>query len=251
MNCHNGEKYLDQAIKSLKTQTYKNWELIFFDNCSKDYSKKIIKKENCSQIKYFFSEKKLKLYHARNLAIKKAKGEYIAFLDTDDKWEKDKLKYQINFFKKNVKYKIVYSNYFILNDLKKNKSIKYYNALPSGKISQNLINNYVVGILTVMIKRDLFKKYKFNEKFDIIGDFDLIFQLSQKYMIGCIQKPLASYRLHSENYSKKVDLYLDELNVWISKNKKKFLKNNYDLSNLKYYIFKLKVKKFLSLIGIY
>ena len=87
MNCHNGEKYLKESLNSIVNQTYKNWELIFFDNNSNDNSKKILSSyENDQRIKYFKSIEFLKLYDARNKAIEQAKGEYITFIDTDDLW---------------------------------------------------------------------------------------------------------------------------------------------------------------------
>ena len=103
MNCHNGQNFLNEAIQSLIEQTYKNWELIFFDNCSNDNTFKIFNQFKNKRFKYFYSKKKLKLYKARNLALKKAKGEFITFLDTDDKWHYNKLAKQVNFFRKNKK----------------------------------------------------------------------------------------------------------------------------------------------------
>ena len=100
MNCHNGEKFLRQSIKSVLHQSYKNWELIFYDNCSSDNSKQIIKNFKDKRIKYLHSKIFLNLYHARNKAIQNTKGKYITFLDTDDWWEKNKLKKQIDFVKK-------------------------------------------------------------------------------------------------------------------------------------------------------
>ena len=66
VNCHNGEKYLDKCIKSILNQKYQNFELIFFDNFSSDNSKKIIKNYDDNRIKYYFSDKLLTLYKARN-----------------------------------------------------------------------------------------------------------------------------------------------------------------------------------------
>ena len=91
MNCYNGEKYLTEALSSLLIQNYGNWELIFWDNLSTDNSKKIFKSFNEKRFKYFLADKHTVLYEARNLAIKKTSGDYIAFLDTDDIWSKDKL----------------------------------------------------------------------------------------------------------------------------------------------------------------
>ena len=84
VNCCNGEKYLDQCLRSILNQRYQNFEIIFFDNFSTDRSKNIAKDFKDKRIKLFSSEKKLQLYEARNEAIKKATGELIAFLDVDD-----------------------------------------------------------------------------------------------------------------------------------------------------------------------
>ena len=134
MNCHNGEKYLKQSIESVLNQTYKNIELIFFDNQSSDNSRKIVKSYQDSRIKYHKSEKLLKLYEARNLAIKHASGNFIAFLDTDDFWLPTKLKKQILLFSNNKDLKMVYSNCFILKE--KKQSIFTKHNLPNGNITQ-------------------------------------------------------------------------------------------------------------------
>ena len=91
MNCHNGEKYLRQSLSSIINQSYTKWELIFFDNFSNDKSKDIFRTFKDKRFIYYRSEKKLTLYHARKLAIKKCRGKYVSFLDTDDLWKKNKL----------------------------------------------------------------------------------------------------------------------------------------------------------------
>ena len=139
MNCHNGEIYLKESINSLINQTYKNWEMIFWDNASTDNSKKILDKFNDERIKYFKSNKFTSLYEARNLSIEKAQGEYISFLDTDDLWIKDKIEKQIYFLEKNKEYKIVYSNFFVLDENKNKKYIRHKISLPSGSITQSLL----------------------------------------------------------------------------------------------------------------
>jgi len=100
MNCHNGEHFLKDSINSIINQSYKNWELIFWDNKSTDNSRKILKLYNDKRIKYYYSNRYNTLYKSRNLAIKKAKGKFISFLDTDDMWGREKLRKQVNFLKK-------------------------------------------------------------------------------------------------------------------------------------------------------
>ena len=100
MNCYNGEKYLKEAIRSVINQTYKNWEIIFWDNQSKDKSSQILKSFKDKRIKYYRSKSFSKLYKARNMAINKAKGKFVSILDVDDFWINTKLEKQINLFQK-------------------------------------------------------------------------------------------------------------------------------------------------------
>ena len=181
MNCRNGERYLKHSINSILKQTYKNWELIFFDNCSNDKSKEILmkfKKTKKNKIKYFQSKRELKLYHARNEAVRKARGKYICFLDTDDIWKKNKLSEQCNLMIKN-NLNFLCSNYLIYNMNNKKKYLRKKEKLPSGNITQTLLNDYFIGILTVMIRKKILQNYKFNKKFEIIGDYDLFLKLSK------------------------------------------------------------------------
>ena len=125
VNCFNGERFLVEALESVINQTYQNWELIFWDNQSIDQSAKIVKKLNNPKIKYFLAPKHTCLGEARSLALSKSKGDWIAFLDCDDYWDKDKLKDQVNsikFHKGNVGY--VYSKCELFRDVfKNNRSI--------------------------------------------------------------------------------------------------------------------------------
>ena len=247
MNCHNGERYLSESIRSIISQIYKNWELVFFDNNSNDNSSKIIKSFNDTRIKFYYSKKKLKLYNARNQAITKAKGKYITFLDTDDLWNKNKLKKQVAIINRNRFIKVLYSNFYVYDQKKKIKFVKHKSKLPSGNISHNLIKNYRVGILTLLLKKKIFEKYKFNTSFNIIGDFDLIMRLSLKYKIYVIQEPLATYRIHYNNFSsERYDIYCEELKRWINLNKKRFYKLGLSLNPIKFFLFKLKIKNLIK-----
>ena len=123
LNCYNGEKYLNDALRSILKQSYKNWELIFWDNKSTDKSKKIFKSFKDKRFRYFYSNKHTPLYEAKNLAIKKSKGSYLTFIDVDDVWEKNKLKEQIKLFS-DEQVGVVYGNMWIRNEI--NKRTKIY-----------------------------------------------------------------------------------------------------------------------------
>jgi glycosyltransferase involved in cell wall biosynthesis len=246
MNCHNGEKYLKKSLQSVINQTYKNWELIFWDNRSIDKSKEIVKSFKDKRIKYFKSKKFNSLYESRNQAIKKSKGKYICFLDTDDWWLKKKLINQIDELRKKPEINFIFSNVYLYFQKKKEKKLYFNKKVPKGKITQFLLNNYVIGILTVMMNKDIFKKKKFNKNYNIIGDFDFFINLSLKEQFLCIQKPLAYYRVHDANYSKKTLEYKKEIKKWINKNSLKFKKLNYSLNKIKYDYLKLKIKNYLK-----
>tara|TARA_B100001248_G_scaffold250673_1_gene225004 strand:- start:835 stop:1638 length:804 start_codon:yes stop_codon:yes gene_type:complete len=250
MNCHNGEKFLHKSLNSILSQTFKNWELVFWDNNSSDKSKTIFSSFKDKRFKYYKSKRVLKLYHARNLAVTKAKGKYICFLDVDDLWSKNKIKEQISFFLNNRDFMIVYSNYYVLNENKKQKNIKIKSDfLPSGFITQKLINNYNIGILTVMCKKKIFKNLNFKKEYNIIGDFDFIIRASIKYKIGCVQKSLAYYRLHSSNFSNNLRMQIYELQSWIKTNQRLLKKSSISIREVKKEIIKLTIKYYIKIIG--
>ncbi len=247
MNCYNGEKFLNQSIKSLLNQTYKKWELIFWDNLSHDRSREIILSYPDKRIKYFKAKNFSTLYKSRNLAIKKTKGKFICFLDTDDWWKKNKLSKQVELIKKNRKVKFIYSNLYLYNQNNKTKRLISKNKLPDGKITQNLLNDYKIGMLTVMLCKKIFKNKQFNPNYNIIGDFDFFLNLSLVEKFYCIQDPLAFYRIHGNNSSKNYDAHSKELTKWLKTNSQKLKKLKYSLKGIKIYNNKLKIKKFFSL----
>lgn len=244
MNCHNGEKFLEESLKSIFNQTYNNWELIFWDNVSTDKSSMILKKYKDRRIKYFQAKKFEKLYKARNLALKKSLGDYICFLDTDDIWNK-------NFIEKHVKKiidtncNITYSKYFIQNEINKKMYLNEKKKLPAGFITMHLLKKYTIGISATLLNKKIFHNYKFDPKYNIIGDFDFFLKLSLNEKFDPLQEPLATYRHHSKNFTNNnYDIYIDELKNWIKDNKSEFNKIS-NLNYIKINIFKLKIKKYM------
>ena len=220
MNCFNGEKYLLQSINSVLEQKYKNWELIFWDNKSTDNSKKILQSKNDSRFKYFYSEDHTSLYKARNLAIEKTSGDYLTFLDTDDYWLPNKLMDQINLInEKNPG--VIYGNLWVYSDQKNKKKILFKKKLYEGNIFNKLVEDYSIGITTVMIKKTLFLEIdkKFDERFNHIGDFDLLLRLSKITSFAALQHPTAVYRAHGKNLST-VDRLgsVKEMQEWLNEN---------------------------------
>ncbi len=214
MNCHNGESYLNNALQSIINQTYKEWELIFWDNKSSDNSKKIFNNFKDKRFKYFEAKTFTSLAKARNLAISKCQGDFIAFLDVDDWWEDYKLEKQISLFKDN-EINLVYGN-FMVNNFKnkaaiygyppkkiypKSKNIMYNFALPKGNIKKQLLENYSVGLMTLIIRKNIINeiKYFFNEKLDHLNDYELVLRIAAQFKVDCCDYVVAHKRLHSNN----------------------------------------------------
>jgi len=149
---YNAATYIAETIESVLAQTYTNWEMLIVNDCSKDNTAEIVQS-------YAVKDKRIKLINlkqnsgaaaARNTAIQNAKGRYIAFLDSDDLWKKEKLQKQIEFMQQKG-YAFTFTNYEHFKGTKENiqnqvqipKSLNYNQALKGNQI----------GCLTVMLDR--------------------------------------------------------------------------------------------------
>ena len=233
INCFNGEKYLSKTLASVLNQKYQNFEVIFIDNCSTDSSAKIFKNIKDKRFKYFKTKKKIKLYASRNFALKKANGNYIAFLDCDDWWYENFLSSRKSFFSSSDKYGFCFSNYLHYHQNRKKFKVFLRKILPSGFILSDLLDNYFIKISTVIIKKKLIKFYKFNPYYNIIGDYDLMVRVSQKFKAMAFQEKLAVIRFHEDNFThNNRKMFYNEYKVWINQqdfSNKVFKKNKVQL----------------------
>jgi len=224
INCHNGERYLKKCLQSVLNQTYENWEVIFWDNCSTDNSEKIFNSFEEKRFFYYESPEFTNLSKARNLAIAKSRGDYVCFLDTDDYWKDNKLLEQIKIFEiKNVS--LIFSNFVVEN----NKSGKNKNSIQNKIENKNIINfflkKYPVSISTVIFNKKKVLDHYFNERYHCIGDFDFVMKTALNYKIFGIDDSLATVLMHDKNETKrKFKLYTLELSHWYRKYYKSFLK---------------------------
>ena len=227
MNCFNGEKYLDDAIQSVISQKYKNWELIFWDNLSIDSSAEIFNKYNDKRLKYFLANKHTNLSEARTLAIEKSQGEIITFLDVDDYWEDAILETQVALYKDAD---VIFScgNFYIITEYSNRSRVFKKRKFPSGYVLNYLLTNYSVGMLTLSVRRTAYDMVGgFSSDYHIIGDLDLVIKLATSGKMGSFQEPLAVCRKDGNNESiLKVDLYIEELKKWYKKNGDSYKKTN-------------------------
>ena len=150
---YNSSRFIGDCVKSILSQTYGNWELLIVDDCSGDNSKDIISGFSNIEvrIKPIFLENNVGAAEARNIAIRKAKGKYIAFLDSDDLWDSHKLEKQLSFMKKKD-IAFSYSTYqFISEDGKELSNVVF---APKKMHYHSYLKNTIIGCLTVIIDRE-------------------------------------------------------------------------------------------------
>jgi len=222
MNCFNGQNFLKEAINSVLSQTYQNWELIFWDNQSVDQSKDVFKSFSDHRLKYFYAPKHTLLYEARNFAFKKASGEFVAFLDVDDWWISEKLEKQIPLFS-DPEVGLVCGNFSVVNEINNYTKISWKGQKPTGWVLNELLGDYFVGLLTTIIRRTAFDSLDspFESNYHIIGDFDLTIRVAENWKIDCVQESISFFRFHGNNESVLQNhLYLVEMESWLDEMKK-------------------------------
>jgi len=199
MNCLNGEKYLREAIESAYAQTYKNWEIIFWDNASTDKSAEIAKSFD-EKIRYFRSDENYCVGKVRNLALAQAKGEFIAFLDCDDIWLPEKLEKQIPCFENNPEVALVFCDAIYFNDRGTICQIYKKFKPPRGKIFRQLFKKYFLCMVSVVIRKHAIEDEKwFDERVNFFEDAGFFLRIAYNSPLDYIDEPLVRYRVHRDS----------------------------------------------------
>ena len=224
---YNSHEFIVETIKSIINQNYSNWALTIVDDNSNTKTKNILKK--------FLKNKKIKIYwlkknkgagFCRNYAIKKTNYSYIAFIDSDDIWKKNKLKNQINFMKKN-NYSFSYTFYETFG-LKK-KFIK----TPLKFDYLNFIRNTAIPTSSMMVKRKDIKNIQFTNS-KICEDYYFKCKLLKKVNYAyCLKQFLIKYRIRKNSLQS--DYFKNFYWIWkINKhyNKMSFIDNFFSILNI-------------------
>lgn len=147
---YNCERYINKTIETVINQTYSNWELLLVDDCSTDNSAKIIKgyAEKDSRVKYYKLDKNSGAAVARNFALQKSQGRFVAYLDSDDLWKEEKLEKQIYFMLTN-NYAFTCTDYEKITE--NGESLNKIVKIPK-KVNYNLfLRNTIIQTVGVMV----------------------------------------------------------------------------------------------------
>ena len=212
---YNSFAFISETIKSIISQTYTNWKLIIVDDCSNEQTVKLLKK--------FSKKKKIKIYwlkknhgagYCRNYAIKKSKSPYVAFIDSDDVWKKDKLETQLRFMENN-NYFFTYTSYETFG--KKVKQI----TPPDEYNFKKFIHNTSICTSTMLLRREILNNVKFTET-KICEDYFFKCEILKNCNAYCLDDFLTKYRVRNNSLQSNSfrNFY------WIWKINKKFNKLN-------------------------
>jgi glycosyltransferase involved in cell wall biosynthesis len=197
MPTYNCATYITETISSVQSQTYQNWEIIIVDDCSTDNTESIVVALNDKRIRYFKNSENRGAAISRNLALREAKGRWIAFLDSDDLWAPTKLERQLRFMVEN-KFAFSYHNYSEIDEQSKNLGIEISGPKHISKFG--MFNYCWPGCLTVMYNRDVVGPL---EIVDIKKNNDYAIWLKAIKRTDCylLDKSLALYRKRTGSIS--------------------------------------------------
>lgn len=174
---YNAEAYVIDTINSVLKQSYQGFEIIVVDNCSTDTSRTLVKNIEDSRISLIELD-----YNSggparpRNIGIENAKGDYIAFLDADDVWKKNKLESQLLFLKEN-NIEFTSSDCILIddedNEIKLGLLSRIYSKFTKKKTLCDVMKNNFILTSSVLIKKTLLKKFNEDKKYIAVEDFDM------------------------------------------------------------------------------
>lgn len=149
---HNSSKHIEECLKSVINQTYKNIEVIVIDDASEDNSLELVKRIKDSRIRIIKLKENVGAANSRNEGIKEATGDYICFLDSDDYWIIDKLDRQVKFMEDN-NYTFIYGGYDYFKKGRRKKA-----KVPKSMTYNQLLKNHAIFTSTVMLNMSYLKK---------------------------------------------------------------------------------------------
>ena len=201
---YNRATLIKRAINSVLFQTYTNWELIIIDNESTDNTEEIINKYHDKRIAFLKISNKGVIAKSRNLGLKNATGDWIAFLDSDDWWHKEKLSICFKYINSNTD--LIYHKLIIKS--RKNKFFLFERSLNTKKLKKPiarslLINGNVINNSSVVIRKNIIDKVKgLSEEFNLVTaeDYNLWLKISNiSNNFKFINRNLGFYFIHESN----------------------------------------------------
>ena len=206
VNLYNGEATIAEAIESVLAQTFGDWELLIWDDCSNDGSAAIVQRYNDSRIRYVRSEMQVPLGQARQAAIELAQGEWIAFLDQDDLWVPNKLECQLALAREKPDAALIYGRTvrFYQNGAERDYDQAHeYALLPEGDIFTSLFtDSCYIAMSSAMFRRAAVGAIGgIPADIKIIPDYYVYAAVTRRFSAAAVQQVVCRYRMHAGSAS--------------------------------------------------
>ncbi|MDR2851415.1 MAG: glycosyltransferase [Desulfovibrio sp.] len=210
MNCYNSARYLEEALISLLRQSFEDFEIIFWDNASTDDSAAIARKmraQSIGRLRYFRGQTTVPLGVARNLALARARGEHVAFLDCDDLWRPQKLAKQMALFAANPRLGLVCTDTELLEGKRVLKR-QFAEAKPArGVVFAQLMERQWISMSSAMARAEALVAVSareasggaFDESLNVCEEADLFYRIAHDWEVDFVDEPLTVWRVHSGN----------------------------------------------------
>lgn len=191
---YNREETIGRAVRSVLDQSYRNFELIIVDDCSRDRSLQVIQEFQDERIKVISLQQNCGANAARNRGIMESQGQYVAFQDSDDEWDKDKLQLQMKDML-NRDLTVSFCAHCVIEGISRMIIPKDYENREKYEIGliDVLTERNVVSTQTLIIRKDIFEKIGcFDEDMPRLQDYEFVIRLAQTEKIGYVAKPLVT-----------------------------------------------------------
>ena len=209
--CHNGEAFVESAIRSVLAQTFEDFELVIVDDGSSDRTGEIVTEIGDQRIRYVYQEHS-GLATTRNRLVQLATSGYIALLDQDDWWESTRLQRQLDLFRRNSALALVFSDCRIVDVDDGSLGLWSRRAcLRSGWVLSDLLKENFIPLSTVLIKKQAILDVGGFNQYTICEDYDLFLRCASRHPFDFVNEPLASYRVHPGQASRHYEMELKEL----------------------------------------
>lgn len=222
MNCLNCGEHLRAAMDSVFAQTLDDWEIVFWDNGSSDCSADIAQSYG-DRVRYFRAERTVPLGAARNQAIARARGEFIAFLDCDDLWHPEKLARQVALFRANPAVGLVSCDTVMFSGGKV-LSRQFQAAPPTrGRVFRELMTTQWISMSSAVIRRAALDApgmggQWFDESLNLCEEADVFYRIAWDWELDHVDAPLARWRVHGGSTTfRKFARFADETEAILAK----------------------------------
>jgi glycosyltransferase involved in cell wall biosynthesis len=208
LTCYNHRAFIEQAVESVRAQTYRDFEIVAVDDGSTDGTREWLAAQ--TDIRSVFNGRNLGTYGALNVGLERSSGEFVAILNDDDVWLPNKLQSQMDLFKRDPTLGLVHTGgRFIDGDgatIEGSPLGFRFPTFDSGDLLLGLVFENKIIASAAVARRNCFDRVgEFDPSYFGSGDWQMWYRIAEEYRVGMVQEPLTLYRVHGSNASHKLE----------------------------------------------